>query len=202
MAFGEVGQAEFIRDSSGAITGMRIGAVTINLTGGGGGGGSSTYAGLTDAASVDLTTINTALSNALSTLSSAVSALTSSVSGKVAKGGDTMTGPLVLAADPTAALQPATKQYVDAGSVLTPIPVSADRVLTTADAQAPLICTSSPVLTVPLGFMRRVEAKGTMTFAAASGVTVNEARTSGAANPWCTLVPTATNVYDMVGGKP
>lgn len=42
------------------------------------------------------------------------------VAGKVAKAGDTMTGALTLPADPTAALQAATKQYVDAkgGGVL------------------------------------------------------------------------------------
>ena len=43
-------------------------------------------------------------------------ALTTSVNGKVAKAGDTMTGPLVLPADPTINLQAATKQYVDANA--------------------------------------------------------------------------------------
>ena len=45
---------------------------------------------------------------------------------KVAKAGDTMTGPLVLNADPSSALHSATKQYVDAGD--------ADQVNKTADS--------------------------------------------------------------------
>jgi microcystin-dependent protein len=39
-----------------------------------------------------------------------------SLAGRVAKSGDTMTGPLVLPSDPTANLEAATKQYVDASS--------------------------------------------------------------------------------------
>lgn len=39
--------------------------------------------------------------------------LTTSVSAKVAKAGDTMTGDLTLADDPSSALHAATKQYVD-----------------------------------------------------------------------------------------
>lgn len=41
---------------------------------------------------------------------------------KVAKAGDTMTGPLVLPADPTTALQAATKRYVDARYVSSVVP--------------------------------------------------------------------------------
>jgi len=41
---------------------------------------------------------------------------------KVAKAGDTMTGPLTLPADPSAALHAATKQYVDARLVTTLVP--------------------------------------------------------------------------------
>jgi len=54
------------------------------------------------------------------------------ISGKLDKAGGTMTGPLVLAADPTAALEPATKQYADkmlplAGGTLTgPLVLAAD----------------------------------------------------------------------------
>lgn len=43
----------------------------------------------------------------------AETAAKTSVDGKVSKAGDTMTGPLTLAADPTASMQAATKQYVD-----------------------------------------------------------------------------------------
>ena len=40
------------------------------------------------------------------------------IDGKVAKAGDTMTGPLVLSADPAAAMQAATKQYTDSQDAL------------------------------------------------------------------------------------
>jgi hypothetical protein len=55
---------------------------------------------------------------------SADTVLTTSVNGKVAKAGDTMTGPLVLPADPTTALQSATKQYVDNKIAAIPTPSS------------------------------------------------------------------------------
>lgn len=42
-----------------------------------------------------------------------VSALNTTIAGKVSKSGDTMTGPLVLSAAPTADMQAATKKYVD-----------------------------------------------------------------------------------------
>ena len=50
----------------------------------------------------------------LRTVNSKIAAISiPNISNYVLKSGDTMTGALVLAADPTAALQPATKQYVD-----------------------------------------------------------------------------------------
>jgi hypothetical protein len=52
------------------------------------------------------------------------STLTTSVNGKVAKAGDTMSGPLVLPADPTLALQASTKQYVDNKIATIPTPSS------------------------------------------------------------------------------
>lgn len=48
-----------------------------------------------------------------------VTTLGTTISNKVSKTGDTMSGPLFLAADPTIALQAATKQYVD-NSIATP----------------------------------------------------------------------------------
>jgi hypothetical protein len=47
--------------------------------------------------------------------------LTAAIAAKVAKAGDTMTGLLVLSANPSAALGAATKQYVDAATVVSPI---------------------------------------------------------------------------------
>jgi hypothetical protein len=49
-----------------------------------------------------------------------VTGLTTALAGKVAKIGDTMTGPLVLPGDPVTALQATPKQYVDARAVLLP----------------------------------------------------------------------------------
>jgi hypothetical protein len=56
-----------------------------------------------------------------------IAALNTAIAGKVAKGGDTMTGPLLLpAANPTAGLHAAHKKYVDAAAAaVTPPPVFA-----------------------------------------------------------------------------
>ena len=58
------------------------------------------------------TTANTALTTA-NTASSTANAAAAAVNGKVSKTGDTMSGALMLNGNPTAALQAATKQYVD-----------------------------------------------------------------------------------------
>jgi len=59
-------------------------ARNTDITGsiGGGGGGSTTFAGLTDKTSVDLTTVNTPLSNALTTINSTLSGMSTSISAK------------------------------------------------------------------------------------------------------------------------
>lgn len=77
------------------------------------------------------------------------------------------------------------------------------RALVAADNSATLICATSQSATVnsgmPTGF--GVGAKGTIAFVQGGGVTVNDVRTTGAANPWCSLIQTAANTYDVVGSK-
>jgi hypothetical protein len=69
--------------------------------------------GLVDSAPALLDTLNE-LAAALGDSPDTITNLTTSIGEKVQKSGDTMTGELVLAADPTQALAAATKQYVDA----------------------------------------------------------------------------------------
>ena len=69
-------------------------------------------ANLVDGAPALLDTLNE-LAAAINDDASFASTITTSIGEKVAKSGDTMTGELVLAADPTQALAAATKQYVD-----------------------------------------------------------------------------------------
>jgi hypothetical protein len=77
------------------------------------------------------------------------------------------------------------------------------RALTTADNGSTLVCGSAQVATVPagLGAGFGVAVKGSITFANGAGVTVSDVRTSGAASPWCALVQTGVDAYDVVGGK-
>ncbi len=70
-------------------------------------------ANLVDGAPALLDTLNE-LAAAVNDDASFASTIATSIGEKVAKSGDTMTGELVLAADPTQALAAATKQYVDA----------------------------------------------------------------------------------------
>lgn len=64
-----------------------------------------------------------------------------------------------------------------------------------------LICASAQVATVntglPVGF--GVAFKGIITFAGTA--TVTDVRTTGSTAPWCGLVQTATDTYDVVGAK-
>jgi hypothetical protein len=72
----------------------------------------SAVADLVDSAPAALDTLNE-LAAALGDDANFVTTITTSVGEKVAKSGDTMTGDLTLAQDPTSALHAATKQYVD-----------------------------------------------------------------------------------------
>lgn len=72
-------------------------------------------ANLVDGAPALLDTLNE-LAAAINDDASFASTIATSIGEKVAKSGDTMTGELVLAADPTQALAAATKQYVDSAA--------------------------------------------------------------------------------------
>ncbi len=75
------------------------------------------------------------------------------------------------------------------------------RALTIADKSKNLICATAQVATVNLGLASGFTCsfKGDVTFAGTA--TVTDVRTTGAANPWCSLQNTGTNTYDVVGTK-
>jgi hypothetical protein len=78
------------------------------------------------------------------------------------------------------------------------------RTLVSGDNGKVLICASAQTATVNSGLTSGfgVSAKGLVTFTAGSGVTVNDIRTTGAANPWCSLTNIGSEIYDVVGSKP
>lgn len=94
-------------------------------------------------------------------------------------------------------------QGTKADTALQPVGPSAftSRVLTSADNGAPLICASAQTATVNTGLPTAFGCsfKGAISFAGTA--TVADVRTTGAANPWCALVQTGANTYDVVGGK-
>lgn len=77
------------------------------------------------------------------------------------------------------------------------------RTLTAADNGLTLICSSSQTVTVNTGMAAGfgMVFKGTISFTAGSGVTITDVRTTGSANPWCALMQTGVNTYDVVGTK-
>jgi hypothetical protein len=82
---------------------------------------------------------------------------------------------------------------------------AADRALVVADNGKNLICATLRTFMVNTGMGAGwgVAAKGPVTFSQGSGVTVTDVRTTGATNPWCTLMQTnaAGTTYDVVGSK-
>jgi len=84
---------------------VQMNAPLAGLTSGGGGGGPTDWADITNKPATFPPTLPIAQSG--------VTNLTTDLTARLLKAGDTMTGPLVLPADPTTALQAATKQYVD-----------------------------------------------------------------------------------------
>ena len=68
---------------------------------------------------------------------------------------------------------------------------------------ATMICATAQTATVPTGLQSGfgMSFKGAISFTAASGVTLNDLRTSGATNPWCALVQIGTDTYDILGTK-
>lgn len=77
------------------------------------------------------------------------------------------------------------------------------RALADTDNGMTRVCASAQAATVnaglPAGF--GCAFKGAISFVAGSGVTITDVRTTGAANPWCALVQTAADTYDVVGTK-
>lgn len=78
------------------------------------------------------------------------------------------------------------------------------RALDETDNGQTRICASAQTATVnasmPVGF--GVAFKGAISFTAGAGVTIDDSlRTSGAAKPWCALVQTGVDTYDVVGTK-
>ena len=75
------------------------------------------------------------------------------------------------------------------------------RALTNADDGTTFVCASAQVATVNTGLVSGFGCafKGAVTFVGSA--TVTDVRTTGSANPWCSLVQTAANGYDVVGTK-
>lgn len=75
------------------------------------------------------------------------------------------------------------------------------RALTNADDGDTLICGSSQTATVNTGLASGFGCmfKGTIAFDGTA--TVTDVRVTGSSNPWCALVQTGTDTYDVVGGK-
>lgn len=87
-------------------------------------------------------------------------------------------------------------RYIDAAPA-----AFTSRTLIAADNGATLICATAQTATVntglPTGF--GCAFKGAVSFAGTA--TVTDVRTTGATNPWCSLVQTGADTYDAVGSK-
>lgn len=90
---------------------------------------------------------------------------------------------------------------VDGGGSSAPVAFTS-RALAQADMDGIFICASAQVATVNTAALSAgfsCAFKGVITFAGTA--TVTDVRTTGSANPWCTLVPTGTGTWDCVGSK-
>jgi hypothetical protein len=80
-------------------------------------------------------------------------------------------------------------------------PLSIGTTLTDSHNGSTLILTSTPLLTIntglPSGFGCAI--KGSFTYTGTA--TVADVRNTGVTNPWCALIQTGTDTYDLVGGK-
>lgn len=76
------------------------------------------------------------------------------------------------------------------------------RDLVAADNCGTLVAIGSPTLTVPAGLPTGfgIAVKGTVSFVAGLGATVNDLRVPGSPNPYCALVQIGVDIYDVVGG--
>lgn len=75
------------------------------------------------------------------------------------------------------------------------------RALTDSDNGDNLICSTSQTATVNTGLISGFGCafKGAISFNGTA--TVTDVRTTGASNPWCALMQTGANTYDVVGSK-
>lgn len=75
------------------------------------------------------------------------------------------------------------------------------RVLSQTDNGMTLVCASAQTATVNTGLPNGFGCafKGAISFDGTA--TVTDVRTTGATNPWCSLVRTGTDTYDAVGSK-
>ena len=75
------------------------------------------------------------------------------------------------------------------------------RALTDSDNDKTLVCGSAQTATINTGLGSGFGCafKGAISFDGTA--TVTDVRTTGATNPWCAIVNTGSNTYDVVGGK-
>lgn len=82
-----------------------------------------------------------------------------------------------------------------------PAPFAAAHILAAGDDGKTLVLTGTPLITInaglPAGFSCAI--KGDFTYGGTASV--SDVRESGAVNPWCALLPTGTDTYDLVGNK-
>ena len=86
-----------------------------------------------------------------------------------------------------------------------PVAQATSRLLSAEDNGKTLVLTGTPLLTIdmglPVGFGCAI--KGDFTYAVTSpaAATVTDVRDAGAVSPWCAVVQTGTDTYDLVGSK-
>jgi hypothetical protein len=77
------------------------------------------------------------------------------------------------------------------------------RELTSKDDGDVLVCNSQQTATINSGMYSGFGCafRGEVVFAAGSGVTLTDLRAAGATTPWCAVINTGNNTYDIVGSK-
>jgi hypothetical protein len=169
----------------------------------GGGSGSSTYAGLSDAATANLPAINTALGTALSGKATTAQGAKADTAIQPADLVSTDLPTVNTALSTALSGKASTAQGTKADTALQPTVPTAftSRALTNADDGVSLICSTAQVATVNTGLVASFGCsfKGIITFNGTA--TISDLRTTGSANPWCSLVKIATDTYDVLGTK-
>lgn len=136
--------------------------------------------------------VNTSLTASISTTNSNVTAVTTTANAAMPKAGGTFTGAVVLNADPTTGLAPATKQYVDAFCLKSGCTLTGDLVLF---GSAPAGSTSA----VPKSYVDAAVA-GVATFPSQTGNASKVLKTNGSVTSWSGLTVTA-NASVAPGGS-